>query len=152
GQHHVTGTHTPVRRFNPLAHAGEVYSHRSRILEDTDAGSLGYVGKTERIGQWIDLESMGKIDSLKIAARSERITDALHWPGLDCNSHFLLEEPHPGQRAIGVRFLKDIEIALALDDSDVADFRDGLAHVVNARLRQFPQRLGGWQADPLNNL
>src|SRR5262249_595560 len=40
GQHHVTGTHTPARRLNPLAHAGEIDADSLRILEDTDAGSL----------------------------------------------------------------------------------------------------------------
>ncbi len=77
GQHHVTGPHPPVPRLDPLAHARRIYRDRLGILEDTNAGSLGFAGETKRVGQWIDLQRVGKIDRLKIAAGSERIADPL---------------------------------------------------------------------------
>src|SRR5258708_36282569 len=108
GQHHVSGTHAPVRRLDPLTHAGRFYRDSWCILEDTGAGSLSGVGESERVGQWIDLECIRKIAGLKIAAGSQRIADPLHWPALDRRSHFLLEEPEAGHRAASVRCLEDI--------------------------------------------
>src|SRR5262249_2639229 len=64
----VTGPHAPVRRLDPLAHAGRIYRDRLCILEDTGTGSLSCVGETERVGQWIDLECIRKIEGLKIPA------------------------------------------------------------------------------------
>src|SRR6266436_9051497 len=93
GKHHVTGTHPPVRCLDPLAHARRIYRDSLCVLEDTGTGALGCVGETKRVGQWIDLECIRKIDGLKIAAGSERIADPLRWPALNRHSHFLLEEP-----------------------------------------------------------
>src|SRR5260370_32501321 len=108
GQHHVTGTHAPVRCLDPLAHAGRIYRDRLRILEDTGAGSLSCVGETERVGQWIDLECIRKMDGLKIAAGSERIADPLPLPPPRRHSHFPLHEPEAPPPAAGCRALAHI--------------------------------------------
>ena len=94
--------------------------------------------------------STGKIDGFEIAAAVQRVADPLSLPAFGLHPHFR-QEPGPGEDAIGFRPFRDIEPAVAFDDADVANLGDGVADILNAGLRQLPQRRGVRHADPLDD-
>ena len=152
GEHHVIRTQPSAGRGDALANAGGVDRQRRRLLEDARARRLRRGRKTERVVQRMDVERLRRVHRVEIVVALEHVAHALDRPAFDLAAELLADQTDGGEVVVGVIRFRDLEPAL-LDRIDAGHIgvADRGAHVVEAGLRERPQRLGVVEPDPLDH-
>ena len=149
GQHHLGGADPGMGGDDALSHPGRIDLQHRRILEDAGAGGLCGGGETERIVQRIDRESARIIKPVEIALRPQLLAHPVGRPRLDQRTELA------GHQRRLVRLRADVVGFRHMQPAGLGECRArhapcGVADVFGAGHRSRPQRLGAFEADPLD--
>ncbi len=148
----MVGAQPPVRRDDPLAHAGGVDRQRRRVLEDARARRLRGGRKAERVVERMDVERLRREHRVEIVVALEHVAHALDRPAFDLSAEVLADQADGGEVVVGIVRLRDLEPAV-LDRIDArhSGFADGGADIFEPGFGERPQHLGVIEPDPLDH-
>ena len=120
------------------------------MLEDARAVALGRQRQAERIVERMNVERAQIVDRVEVALAVQHRAHPLGRPAFDFAAEFA-EQPDQADELVAVVGLGNVEPAVLRVDARHGILGDGIAHVVEAGLRQRPQILGLLEADAGDN-
>ena len=116
------------------------------MLEDARAGPLGCGCKPQRIVERMNADRARIVDGVKVAFAAKHRAHLVGRPTFDLSTK-LADKTGKAGELVAVVGLGNVEPAILGFDPGQVVLADGVAHIVEAALRQRPQILGALKAD-----
>src|ERR1700694_468674 len=92
GEDDMRGAHAPVRGGHALANARRIDRQSRRVLENPRSSRFRSGGQSQRVIERVDMESVGKMNRMKVAPRLELRSDELRRPEIDVHPQSIAQQ------------------------------------------------------------